>query len=87
VVGSLLVVTGPPGAGKSTVAALLAAQLDHSVLVDGNSFFSFLRVGAIEPWRPEAERRVIPGPDVPVAVLAARISAARSSGELTDSAS
>jgi adenylate kinase family enzyme len=61
VVGSLLVVTGPAGAGKSTVAALLAAQLDHSVLVDGDSFFSFLRVGAIEPWRLEAERHVIPG--------------------------
>jgi hypothetical protein len=30
------------------------ARLEHSVLVDGDSFFGFLRVGATEPWRPEA---------------------------------
>src|SRR4051812_7372715 len=37
--GSLLVVTGPPGAGKSTVAKLLAASAEPSVLVEGDAFF------------------------------------------------
>jgi cytidylate kinase len=49
-VGSLLVITGPPGAGKSTVAQAVAAAADHSVLVEGDAFFAFLRNGRIDPW-------------------------------------
>lgn len=49
-VGSLLVITGPPGAGKSTVAGALAAAADHSVLVEGDAFFDFLARGRIDPW-------------------------------------
>ena len=50
--GRLLVVTGPPGAGKSTVTALLADRASPSVLVAGDAFFGFLARGAIEPWLP-----------------------------------
>lgn len=50
----LVVVTGPPGAGKSTVAALLAGRLEPSALVTGDTFFGFLARGAIAPWLPEA---------------------------------
>ena len=52
--GSLLVITGPPGAGKSTVARIAADHLDPSVLVEGDVFFAFLARGAIAPWLPEA---------------------------------
>ncbi|MDY7104350.1 MAG: AAA family ATPase [Actinomycetota bacterium] len=52
--GSLLVVTGPPGAGKSTVAAIVADRDDPSVLVEGDAFFAFLARGRIEPWLPES---------------------------------
>ncbi len=55
--GSLLIVTGPPGAGKSKVAAVLAQQLDPSVLVEGDAFFGFLATGAIEPWHPDSHRQ------------------------------
>lgn len=53
--GSLLVVTGPPGAGKSTVARVLADRASRSVLVEGDAFFGFLAGGVIEPWRSESE--------------------------------
>jgi cytidylate kinase len=55
VTASLLVVTGPPGAGKSTIARLVSGRLESSVLVDGDAFFGFLDRGAIEPWRKEAD--------------------------------
>jgi cytidylate kinase len=51
----LILLTGPPGAGKSTVAAALAARLDPSVLVAGDAFFGFLATGAIAPWLPESQ--------------------------------
>jgi hypothetical protein len=55
--GSLLIVTGPPGAGKSTVAAVLAAQTEPSVLVDGDRFFAFIARGAVTPWLPGSEHQ------------------------------
>ena len=54
VMGSLLVVTGPPGAGKSSVSRLIADRFESSVLVEGDAFFAFLAAGAIEPWLPES---------------------------------
>lgn len=50
-------VTGPPGAGKSTVAQLLAAGFDPGALVGGDQFFGFLRAGFIDPWRPESDKQ------------------------------
>jgi predicted kinase len=51
-VGPLLIITGPPGAGKSTVARLVSAGFGKSVLITGDSFFGFLDQGAIPPWLP-----------------------------------
>jgi predicted ABC-type ATPase len=52
--GMLLVVTGPPGAGKSTIARALADRFDKSALVAGDAFFAFLARGAVPPWLPES---------------------------------
>ncbi|MEM9033039.1 MAG: ATP-binding protein [Actinomycetota bacterium] len=72
---SLLVVTGPPGAGKSTVSALLADGADRSVLVEGDRFFGFLAAGAIEPWRSEAHQQNL------VVTEAAAVAAGRFASE------
>ena len=50
----LVVVTGPPGSGKSTVSEALADRWDPSVLVAGDAFFAFLRRGYVPPWLPES---------------------------------
>lgn len=55
--GSLLVVTGPPGSGKSSVAKVLAQHASPSALVEGDQFFSFLARGAIEPWLAESHEQ------------------------------
>jgi cytidylate kinase len=56
-VADLLVVTGPPGSGKSTVADLLVGSFEPGALVPGDVFFSFWRRGVIEPWLPEAHQQ------------------------------
>jgi cytidylate kinase len=55
--GDVLIVTGPPGAGKSTVAALVVAQFEPSALVPGDIFFAFLERGAIPPWLAAAHEQ------------------------------
>jgi hypothetical protein len=49
-----ILVTGPPGAGKSTVAALVAQAFPIAALVPGDAFFAFWSQGFVEPWRPES---------------------------------
>jgi cytidylate kinase len=53
----LLVVTGPPGAGKSSAARVLADAANPSVLIEGDAFFGFLATGAIEPWLATAHEQ------------------------------
>jgi hypothetical protein len=52
---SLLVIAGPPGAGKSTVSSVASSRLSRSVLIRGDAFFRFLDQGAQKPWLPEAK--------------------------------
>lgn len=55
--GQVIVLTGPPGAGKSTVAALLAETLEPSVHLVADDFWHYIRRGAIEPFLPESHHQ------------------------------
>ncbi|HEU5253138.1 MAG TPA: AAA family ATPase [Solirubrobacterales bacterium] len=47
-----LILTGPPGVGKTTVAGLLARREERSVHVEADRFFFFVKSGFVEPWDP-----------------------------------
>ena len=55
--GELVVVTGPPGAGKSSVSEELAKRWTPSALVPGDAFFGMIKEGYILPWLPQARRQ------------------------------
>ena len=50
----LLIVTGPPGSGKSTVSRLVAEHFERCALVDGDAFFGFVVRGYVDPWMSES---------------------------------
>jgi cytidylate kinase len=56
-VAELIVVTGPPGAGKTTAAHALSALFERSALVAGDDFFAFIDQGYIAPWTGEAHQQ------------------------------
>ena len=56
--GSLLIVTGPPGAGKSTVSELVAETAERpTVHLHTDSFYNWIRSGFVLPYLPGAERQ------------------------------
>jgi tRNA uridine 5-carbamoylmethylation protein Kti12 len=75
----VLILTGPPGVGKTTAAALLAERSGPSVHLESDAFFRFIRAGFIEPWKPESaeQNRLV------MAIVAAAAAAYAAGGYLT----
>jgi predicted kinase len=57
----VLILTGPPGSGKTTVAAALSARFPRAVHLESDRFFQFISSDYVEPWRPESgeQNRVV----------------------------
>lgn len=56
-VSELIVVTGPPGAGKTTVSRALSGKFSRSACVAGDAFFGFIDQGYQLPWTPQAHQQ------------------------------
>ncbi len=50
----ILIVTGPPGIGKTTASKILARRSGRAVHLESDSFFRFIQAGYVEPWRRES---------------------------------
>jgi energy-coupling factor transporter ATP-binding protein EcfA2 len=52
--GDVLILTGPPGSGKTTVARLLTVAHERAVHLESDVFFHFITSGFIAPWTDES---------------------------------
>jgi adenylate kinase family enzyme len=51
--GSILVITGPPGSGKSTVADQVAERAERAVHIESDVFSRWIVSGRADRWLPE----------------------------------
>jgi predicted kinase len=55
----IVIISGPPGAGKSTVTAQLARRVDAELAMHqrADDIYSYIKQGFVEPWRAESQRQ------------------------------
>ena len=55
--GEVVIVSGPPGSGKTTVSAALALGYERGVHMESDWFFQSIRSGFVAPWLPDAHNQ------------------------------
>lgn len=53
----VLIVSGPPGAGKTATARILADSSERAVHLEADRFFTFIRAGYVAPWTAESHEQ------------------------------
>jgi chloramphenicol 3-O-phosphotransferase len=53
----IVIISGPPGAGKSSVARSLCERYDRTVHLQTDELYASIRMGFVSPWKPESHRQ------------------------------
>ncbi len=53
----IVIVSGPPGAGKSTVCDALCQRYDRTVHLKTDDMYGWIRMGYVPPWKPGSTRQ------------------------------
>ena len=53
----VVIASGPPGSGKSSVCESLCERSDRTVHLESDPFFAAVRMGFVKPWLPASDRQ------------------------------
>jgi cytidylate kinase len=53
----IVIVSGPPGSGKSSVCESLCERYDRTVHLETDPFFAAIRMGFVKPWHAASDRQ------------------------------
>jgi chloramphenicol 3-O-phosphotransferase len=53
----IVIISGPPGAGKSSVAEALCERYDRTVHLETDDLYGWIRMGFISPWKQGSSRQ------------------------------
>jgi len=53
----IVIVSGPPGSGKSSVCESLCQRYDRTVHLETDTFMTAIRMGYVKPWLPASDRQ------------------------------